>query len=95
MVTNLISPYSNNPVVNQFVITGNNRITFQSYKTLICQIKQNHRPTLAPNSWDISTTTSKYLYAFLRQNGYYVRNKKDLKKMIKDKRFRIAEIKNA
>lgn len=53
-----------NAVANQFVITGGGSITFQSYKTKIAVLKDS-TVTLGVN-WDLSNTTIKHLYIFLR-----------------------------
>lgn len=88
MVTNLINERGN-AVRNQFIIYGDNGITFQSYKTKIATIK-NGVVTLNATMWDYSYTTSKYLYQFLRANGWQVYSKKDVQQLIDDHTFRIS-----
>lgn len=52
------------PVKNQFIITDNGSTVFQSYQTTIVKI-ENGQVYLDVNSWDYSTTTSKYRNLFL------------------------------
>lgn len=72
MVANLINDRGN-AVKNQFVITEENTIAFQSYNSRVCEIV---RPcgmgydalVRFGRDWNYSQTTSKHLYSFLRQN---------------------------
>ena len=91
MVQNLIG-LNGNPVVNQFVINTENAIYFQSYRSIVCRIDRKTKQVVLSSHWDYSTTTSKYLYKFLRDNGIYVYNKKDVLSKIKGKEF--VEIEN-
>lgn len=89
MVTNLISDFSGNAVVNQFVICEPNKVTFQSYNTRIAVIDANNNVSLSYNMWDYSRTTLKYLTMFLRQNGWHeIKCKKDIEKMISNGTFK-------
>ena len=85
MVTNLIN--KGNAVRNQFIIVDENGVTFQSYSTTICTIK-NGKVSLNRTMWHYSNTTSKYLYMFLRQNGWDINSKKDVERLIKDGTFK-------
>lgn len=88
MVTNFISEASGNAVRNQFVIYDDNGITFQSYRTKIAVIA-NGEVSLNATMWCYSKTTSKYLYQFLRQNGWReVQGKKDVERLIADGTFK-------
>ena len=91
MVQNIIG-FQGNPVVNQFVINTENAIYFQSYSSVVCRIDRQTNQVVLSSHWDYSTTTSKYLYKFLRDNGIYVYNKKDVLSKIKGKEF--VEIEN-
>ena len=66
-VHNLESPRTGKPVANQFVITTDKGIYFQSYETLIAA-KEKGVLTLDINALDYSRTTSKYLYQFTMMN---------------------------
>lgn len=87
MVANLISDFSGRAVANQFVIYEPNKVTFQSYNTRICVIEGNN-VSLSYNMWDYSRTTLKYLTMFLRQNGWQIKSKKDVEKMIANGTFK-------
>ena len=88
MVTNLINERGN-AVRNQFVIYDNGKITFQSYSTTICTI-ENGKVSVNRSMWQYSNTTSKYLYQFLRQNGWHeIKGKKDVEQRIKSGEFKI------
>ena len=86
MVTNLINERGN-AVRNQFVIYDNGKITFQSYSTTICVI-ENGKVSVNLTKWNYSNTTSKYLYQFLRANGWDVKRNKDVQKLIDDGTFK-------
>jgi len=58
-----------NKVKNQFCISDNAVIYFQSYDTIIAKKDLKHdRITLDENYWDYSTTTGKYRNLFLGEN---------------------------
>lgn len=86
MVQNIIG-FQGNAVVNQFVINTENAIYFQSYRSVVCRIDRQTKQVVLSSHWDYSTTTSKYLYKFLRDNGIYVYNKKDVLSKIKSTEF--------
>lgn len=88
MVQNLIG-LNGNAVVNQFVIDNKKATFFQSYQSVVCKIDKSTRKVTLSAHWDYSVTTSKYLYKFLRDNGIYVFNKKDVLAKIKAKEFRL------
>ena len=63
-----------NVVPNQFIIyEDNGDITFESYDSIICQIRDGalgyDRVVVFGSDWDYSTTTSKYRNQFLMDNG--------------------------
>ena len=66
-VSNLLSS-SGNKVANQFVIENDNEIFFQSYKSIIANVK-NGKIFLDPVYYKYSKTTSKYLNRFLNMNS--------------------------
>ena len=53
-----------NKAVNQFVITTENGVFFQSYDSMICKYV-NGQVYVTP-LWDYSNTTRKHFYIFLR-----------------------------
>lgn len=65
---------------NQFLIKGDNGVTFQSYSSTIANINKNGKLTLF-SDWDYSHTTLKHLYLFL--NDY----KNDLENYIYSRIF--------
>lgn len=71
-VENIISN-NGNVIPNQFIIyEDNGDITFQSYNSIICQIRNGalgyDRIVVFGSDWDYSTTTSKYRNKFLMDN---------------------------
>ena len=87
-VYNLINA-KGNTTVNQFVIEDNGNIYFQSYESLICKIDRNNTVSLGTD-WNYSTTTSKHLYEFLRQNGHSeIADRKSIEKAIKNGKIQV------
>jgi hypothetical protein len=76
-----------NKVANQFIIRDGNKITFQSYTTVIA-IKENGLVTLDKNSWNYSATTSKYRNIFLDETTA------ETKKKIKSGIYNLADLNN-
>lgn len=58
--------YNGRKVANQFVITGDNKIIFQSHDSVICIIDEEKKELTIGRDWDYSRTTSKYFYHFLK-----------------------------
>ena len=72
-IENIISN-NGNVIPNQFIIyEDNGDITFQSYDSIICQIRDGalgyEKVVVFGSDWDCSTTTSKYRNKFLMDNG--------------------------
>lgn len=72
-VENIISN-NGNVIPNQFIIhEDNGDITFQSYDSIICQIRGGalgyDKVVVFGSNWDYSTTTGKYRNKFLADNG--------------------------
>ena len=72
-VKNIISN-NGNAVPNQFIIyKDNGDITFQSYDSIICQIRDGalgyEKVVVFGSDWNYSTTTGKYRNKFLMDNG--------------------------
>jgi len=73
-VTNMLSPRSNNPVANQFIVTDGADRYFQSYDSVI--VKVTPKGTfLDEKYWDCSVTTSKYRNRFLGENSAETKRK--------------------
>ena len=91
-VRNIISERSGEGVRNQFILRVGNATYFQSYDTMIAKTEPG-KTTLVRGAADYSTTTSKYLYQFLRDKcGFWdIRSKRDLMKAIRDGEFEIVE----
>lgn len=86
-VKNIISN-NGNIIPNQFIIyEDNGDITFQSYDSIICQIRGGalgyDRVVVFGSDWDYSTTTSKYRNQFLMDNGLSIlASTKDIKEAL-------------
>lgn len=63
-VYNMLSPKTNNPVANQFIIEADDGVYFQSYKSIIVKIAYG-KTYLDKTYWNYSRTTSKYRNEFL------------------------------
>ena len=82
MVHQLIND-NGNPAANQFVIRTKKATYFQSYQSVVCKLDGIN--IILSNNWDYSKTTSKHLYMFLRQNGYYnLSSAKEVRNAIKE-----------
>ena len=84
MISNLINKQGN-AVKNQFVITEDGKITFQSYNSKIVEIEGTWI-TFYPN-YNYSATTSKHRNKFLSDVLGVDITSKDVETMIKEKRF--------
>ena len=77
-----------NVVPNQFIIyEDNGDITFQSYDSIICQIRDGalgyEKVVVFGSDWDYSTTTNKYRNQFLMDNGLSIlASTKDIKEAL-------------
>ena len=86
-VENMESPRTGNKVANQYIITTDEGITFQSYGTRIVFEPayipaMSTRVTLIDPSWDYSVTTLKYFKQFMGWERY---SKKEIEKMLKER----------
>lgn len=90
MVQNIESPRSGRAVANQFIIRTNKGTFFQSYNSVVAKIDNKGVVTLG-RDWDYSNTTRKYLYEFLRNNGYPFIDRKDILQKLKSKEFKYKE----
>ena len=86
-VENIISN-NGNVIPNQFIIyEDNGDITFQSYDSIICQIRGGalgyDKVVVFGSDWDYSTTTSKYRNKFLMDNDLSIlATTKDIKEAL-------------
>lgn len=67
-VENIVSDHGNS-IANQFVIydyMNNDRITFQSYNSMIIEIDRLNKKITVGEDYDYSTTTGKYRNIFFR-----------------------------
>ena len=86
-VENIINN-NGNVVPNQFIIyEDNGDITFQSYDSIICQIRDGalgyDRVVVFGSDWNYSTTTRKYINKFLMDNGLSIlATTKDIKEAL-------------
>lgn len=86
-VENIINN-NGNAVPNQFIIyEDNGDITFQSYDSIICQIRGGalgyDKVVVFGSDWDYSTTTSEYRNKFLMDNDLSIlATTKDIKEAL-------------
>ena len=90
MIKNLTSPRSGRAVANQFVITTNKGVFFQSYHSIVAK-RDKKGQVWVSSYWDYSQTTTKYLYQFLKEYGWYGLNASKVRKHIKDGTFKYKE----
>lgn len=83
-VSNLTNKQGNK-VANQFKIEDGNKIAFQSYDSLICEIENNI--ITFTQKYNFSSTTSKHRNAFLSDFFGVGITTKDVEKMIKKGEF--------
>lgn len=74
-----------NSVPNQFIIETKNGMIFQSYQSVIVEVK-NGKTSLDKNKWDYSKTTGKYRNAFLGET------KKETEQKIKNKIYILKDL---
>lgn len=75
-----------NKVANQFKIEDGNKVAFQSYDSLICEIENNH--ITFTRMYDYSPTTSKHRNKFLSDIFMSDIKTADVEKMIKEGSFK-------
>ncbi len=71
-ISNLVNERGNR-VANQFKIENGNIVAFQSYDSIVCEIRPAsmgfEKVVVFGKDWDYSRTTIKYLGNFLKQNN--------------------------
>ena len=72
-VENIISD-KGNAIANQFVMTNNHTIVFQSYESMIATIDTENKIILIGVDYDYSVTTGKYRNIFFRDYAPYELN---------------------
>lgn len=77
-VYNMESPRSGRPVANQFIISDDHRMIFQSYDSMIVDIDFANSKVTFGKDWNYSVTTSKYRNEFL---DIYLPSLADTKKL--------------
>ena len=66
---------NNNLVPNQFIITTDEGVYFQSYDSIIALVDEESKVFLDENDWDYSRTTGKYRNIFLGEHMSETRKK--------------------
>ena len=71
-IENLVNEKGNR-VANQFVIVNGSTVAFQSYDSMVCEIRPAsmgfEKVVVLGKDWDYSRTTMKHLGNFLKQNN--------------------------
>lgn len=95
----LKNPKSERPVNNQYQIISNRFIFFVSYETFICAIDTETHNLLIFDYLkyaDVSRTTAKYLYQFLHENFFRLKNfREDLHKDVEKEKVYFRKISKA
>ena len=65
-VYNMESPRTGRPVANQFIISDDDKLVFQSYDSMIVTWDKATSTLTFGKDWDYSTTTAKYRNEFLK-----------------------------
>lgn len=84
-VQNMTSPKTDRNIPNQFIITDDNSIYFQSYNSIIVKIAHG-KVYLDKTYWNYSTTTSKYRNYFLNEST------KETKQKIKSGEYILCDL---
>ena len=89
-VENIVSN-NGNKIANQFIITGNGQLTFQSYESTIVVIDYETKEVFIGDDYDYSMTTGKYRNIFFRDYAPYdlngLKDLATLRKAIKDGKY--------
>ena len=73
-----------NAVANQFIITDGNKVSFQSYASLIATVDHTAKTIELGEDWNYSRTTDKYRNYFFDGLGFHgISSTADLRKAIK------------
>lgn len=75
------SPRTGRPVANQFVIVDDDKLTFQSYNSMIVEWNKKTNTITFGRDWNYSSTTSKYRNQFLEMYFPSIADTKKLKVM--------------
>lgn len=71
-VSNMKSERSGREVANQFIITGEKRVIFQSYESTIAEINYQTETISIYPAYNYSKTTGKYRNQFFEEEGFSV-----------------------
>ena len=80
------SPQTGRPIANQFIISTDDVVYFQSYRSVIAKKELNGTITLDRDYWDYSVTTGKYRNQFLSED------KKTTEKKIKSGEYKLDSL---
>ena len=75
-----------NSIANQFIITTDNGVYFQSYRSIIAYREYGGKMYLDKHYWDYSTTTGKYRNQFLGEGI------KETRQKIKDGLYKLVDL---
>ena len=84
----LKNPKSERPINNQYMIISNRFIFFVSYETFICAYDKKTKNLLVFDyivNQNCSRTTAKYLYQFLNEVNFKLKNFRDDEKIEREK----------
>lgn len=75
-----------NGAMNQFVISGEGKMIFQSYNSMIAKVDYNDKVITLGADWDYSVTTGKHRNIFFRDYARFnaLTTKKGIEKAIED-----------
>lgn len=82
-VRNMESPRTGRPVANQFIISDDHRMIFQSYESMIVDLDFFNSKITFGKDWNYSVTTSKYRNEFLSMYFPSLADTKKLKELEK------------
>lgn len=98
-IKQLKNPKSKRPINNQCMLISNRFIFFVSYETFICAIDKETNNLLIFDYLkyaDVSRTTAKYLYQFLHENFFRLKNfREDLHKDVEKEKVMYKKIEKA
>ena len=89
-VRNLIN-YNGNMIANQFDISVDNTVLFQSYTSIVAHYDRGSQVLTLGLDWDYSITTLKHLYKWIQDNAYHVWGLMDGKGSMKSQLQRLMD----
>ena len=92
-VRNMTSERSGREVANQFCIREGQNVYFQSYDSVIVKFNRtNNEVIFDKNTWNYSTTTSKYRNQFMREELGLYTNVAECRKAIDEGKIILADL---